>query len=512
MALSSTRTGNHSAQERDESFASIPDLSPVIDRSGKAVSTPSRTTRGLVEEQSLSTACHLDTYKGLLPTKDIPLSNPSSNPHLQSSRPQSPKHPLATIPNPKPSIKMVILPPTEEPAEYNNNYVLYWNNVGNDLNRLVNSIAGPQNEPPTAARALGILHLAIHDAYFALRPDPTGTITTYLTPDNADARFRLPALGTATDARLAVAAAANTVLLQLYTTPSPNISNATTDELTQFMRQAASAFPDLDTLSSSYRFGVDVGMVMLDALAIGPDEADQDSYRPRPGQYRFNDDPTNPIRIVPVDINNPDGPTRAIRVYGAPFYGLTARRIAVQHNIDGVRVDHILADPPVGFGTDDLAEYNATFDELIRQGGATSLNTTIRTPEQTLTGYYWAYDGVNLIGTPVREFNQILRKIAWENRPADPTAEETNADFARLFAIVNVTVADAGIFAWLNKWNFEFWRPLTGIREDTENPQSDPFWLTLSAPSTNSNGSAFKPPFPAYPVAFPRSFVSVSIH
>jgi vanadium chloroperoxidase len=32
---------------------------------------------------------------------------------------------------------MVVLPPTEEPAEYNTNYILYWNNVALDLNRLV---------------------------------------------------------------------------------------------------------------------------------------------------------------------------------------------------------------------------------------------------------------------------------------------------------------------------------------------------------------------------------------
>lgn len=397
-------------------------------------------------------------------------------------------------------VNMVILPPTEEPAEYNSNYILYWNNVALDLNRLVTSIAGPLNGPPAAARALGILHLAINDAYFAIKPDPNGIATTYLTPDSTDPAFRLPDVGTAFDARLSVAAAANTVLLQLYTTRSPDVANATTDQLSQFLKQAADAFPILDTLSSSYRFGVAVGKAMLNLLDIKPGEPGfaQDSYRPMPGIYRFDDDPTNPVRIVPVDVNNPNGPKRAVKIYNAPFYGMSAKRVAVQGVVHGIPTEHVVADPPVGFGTDDVDEYNSSFNQLIREGGAVGLNTTKRTPDRTTTGFYWAYDGANLIGTPPRLFNQILREIAWQKMPAGPTAEETNADFARLFALVNVSLADAGIFAWQEKYCFEFWRPLSGVREDPDSTMADPFWLELGAPATNTNGLAFKPPFPAY--------------
>ncbi len=395
---------------------------------------------------------------------------------------------------------MVVLPPTEEPAEYNINYILYWNNVALDLNRLVTSIAGPQNGPPSAARALGILHLAINDAYFAIKHDPKGVATTYLTPNNTNPAFRLPDVGTAKDPRLSVAAAANTVLLQLYTTRSPNVANATTDQLSQFLKQAASAFPNLDTLSSSYRFGVAVGKAMLDLLDIKPGEPgfDQDSYRPMPGKYRFDDDPTNSVRIVPVDINNPEGPKRAVHVYNAPFYGMSAKRIAVQGVVNGAPTEHIVADPPVGFGINGVTEYNSAFNEIVREGGAVGLNSTKRTPDQTTTGYFWAYDGSNLIGTPLRLFNQILREIAWRRKPAGPTAEQTNADFARLFALVNASLADAGIFAWQEKYCFEFWRPLSGVREDAGNPMVDPFWLELGAPATNTDQLSFKPPFPSY--------------
>lgn len=391
---------------------------------------------------------------------------------------------------------MVVLPPVNEPAEYNQNYILYWNSIALDLNRLVTTLAGPLNGPPGAARVLGILHLAIHDAYFAIET-ASGT-STYLPPSTNPSQPSptLPPVLGATDARQAVAGAANTVLIQQYTTPAPNIATATTLQLTQFLRNAASNFQDLDTLSSSYRFGVAVGNAMLSFLAIKPGEPgfDQDSYRPRPGKYRFDDDPTNPVRIVPVDVNDPTGPKQAVHIYQAPFYGMTAKRVAVQGSVDGAQIEHIIADPP----TNDLAEYYSAFDDIYREGGAQDLNTTRRTPSQTVTGLFWAYDGSNIIGTPPRLFNQIIRKIAFENKPASITDERTNADFARLFAIVNASMADAGIFAWQEKYCFEFWRPLSGVRED-DTPFADPFWLTLGAPETNSNQIAIKPPFPAYP-------------
>ncbi len=394
---------------------------------------------------------------------------------------------------------MVFLPPTEELSEYNSNYILYWNNVALDLNRLVTTLSGPQNGPPSAARALGILHLAINDAYFALKPDPKGVAGTYLSPNNPDPTLRLPSLLGAKDARMAVAGAANTVLLQLYTTRSASIANATTDQLNQYIQQAVNTFHP-DTLSSSYQFGVDIGNAMLNLLDIKPGEIgfNQDSYQPRPGKYRFDDDPTNPVRIIPVDPNNPDGPKRAIKVYQAPFYGMTAKRVAVQGTVNGVPTEHIIADPPVGFGTNDVTEYASAFNDIYREGGAPTLPSTKRTPDQTTTGYFWAYDGSNLMGTPPRLFNQILRKIAWDRKPADATSDQTNADFARLFAIFNVALADAGIFAWQEKYCFEFWRPLSGVREDG-GPMADPFWLTLGAPETNTNMISFKPPFPSYP-------------
>jgi hypothetical protein len=134
-----------------------------------------------------------------------------------------------------------------------------------------------------------------------------------------------------------------------------------------------------------------------------------------------------------------------------------------------------------------------------------------RTPEQTVIGLFWGYDGAAELGTPPRLYNQIVRQvaIAQNNDPAKN---------ARLFAFVNAAMADAGILAWEQKYRYDLWRPVVGIREhdpsmgpaaaeaaNTLPDVGDAGWLPLGAPSTNSDGvrRAFKkngtPHFPAYP-------------
>jgi vanadium chloroperoxidase len=383
---------------------------------------------------------------------------------------------------------MVVLPPNKDDEVYNSNYILYWNYVGLELNRLTHSVAGPQSGPPISARALGILHLAIHDAYFTIKP-VTG-INTYLAAG-------LPTAQHLNDPKAAVAGAAITVLEKLYTQPRAEVSHDATDQLSRLLKQWVDGFSDLESLSPSYRFGVSVGNAILDSLAIKPDEpgADQGPYRPEACRYRFNDDPTNPVKLVPVNPNQPDV-LRAVRQYHAPFYGMTAKRFAVQD-------DHIVADPPVKHdkysSSAEEAEYSDAFQEVIQLGGAPELKSTCRQPNETVGAYFWAYDGANLIGTPPRFYNQILRTVAWCKKQDGPTDENTNAEFARLFALANVAMADAGILCWREKYCHEFWRPLSGVREDSCHPMVNPFWLALGAPSTNTDGISFKPPFPAYP-------------
>jgi hypothetical protein len=84
-------------------------------------------------------------------------------------------------------------------------------------------------------------------------------------------------------------------------------------------------------------------------------------------------------------------------------------------------------------------------------------------------------------------------------------------ELARLFALANVAMADAGIAIWESKYHYDVWRPVTGIRESDEgagptgagdgNPATfgDPGFVPLGAPASNLAGPNFTPPFPAYP-------------
>jgi hypothetical protein len=84
-------------------------------------------------------------------------------------------------------------------------------------------------------------------------------------------------------------------------------------------------------------------------------------------------------------------------------------------------------------------------------------------------------------------------------------------DLARLLALVNVAMADAGIAAWESKYHHNLWRPVTGVREADAgtgptgagdgNPATvgDIAFIPLRAPASNLNGPNFTPPFPSYP-------------
>ncbi|GKZ86658.1 hypothetical protein AnigIFM56816_002069 [Aspergillus niger] len=232
---------------------------------------------------------------------------------------------------------------------------------------------------------------------------PSKGFTTYL---NAG----LPAAQYMDDPKGAVAGAAMTVLKKLYTQPRAEISQNATDQLSQLLKQWVDRFPCLDTLAPSYRFGVSVGNAILDSLDIEPNEpgSDEGQYRPQAGKFRFNDDPTNPVKLVPVNPNQPDV-KRAVHQYHAPIYGITAKRFSVHD-------DHFLADPPVKDGKNSTsyeeAEFSGAFQEVIRLGGAPELFLTCRQSKETAGAYFGAYDSAKLIGTPPRLYNRSLRTLA----------------------------------------------------------------------------------------------------
>jgi hypothetical protein len=87
--------------------------------------------------------------------------------------------------------------------------------------------------------------------------------------------------------------------------------------------------------------------------------------------------------------------------------------------------------------------------------------------------------------TDLAQFWALNYGVAW-NRVATSLVIAHVSDItesARILALVNVAMADAGITAWDSKIAFNFWRPITAIREgdDDTNPdtEGDPGWQPL---------------------------------
>ena len=159
-------------------------------------------------------------------------------------------------------------------------------------------------------------------------------------------------------------------------------------------------------------------------------------------------------------------------------------------------------------------DYAIAFDQVIDMGKSDTTQRDEESRKRALVGIFWGYDGSNKLGTPPRLYNQIVRRISeFDTLPHDKQI--------RILTAINVAMADAGIAAWYWKYEYDFWRPVVGIREADDgfgptgkgdhnhlrSKAGDPFWLPLGAPKSNpvvppvsgAGGSNPTPNFPAYP-------------
>src|SRR2546428_292427 len=104
------------------------------------------------------------------------------------------------------------------------------------------------------------------------------------------------------------------------------------------------------------------------------------------------------------------------------------------------------------------ADYATAYAEAKSVGGDGVFTPTTRTPEQSFIGIFWAYDGTPSLCAPPRLYNQIIVHIADQMHLG-------TADLARLLALANTAMADAGMSIWESKYYYDFWRPVGGICE-----------------------------------------------
>jgi hypothetical protein len=132
--------------------------------------------------------------------------------------------------------------------------------------------------------------------------------------------------------------------------------------------------------------------------------------------------------------------------------------------------------------------YTEDFNEIKEIGSLTSIT---RTPDQTDAAIFWQ-DHLHAF------MNRLFRNLV--------LSRGVNiVDSARLFAMENLAAADAAIGCWNDKYYWQFWRPITAIREaDTDgnpNTEADPPWLPLFDPATPvcNPPALVTPPFPDHP-------------
>ncbi len=302
---------------------------------------------------------------------------------------------------------------------------------------MLNAIRNENTAPPLGSRNLAILHAAIHDAVNAIAPAYKPYLVRVSAPSGASPEA-------------AVVGAAYKCLTDLY----PSQTAAFDDALERFI---ANTPP-----STSRDDGLMVGE-MTAVLILGSRSNDGAStsvpYIPSsvPGAWR-----RTPPFFRPPEL--PQWP------YVAPF----AMTNGAQFRPAGPPALH--------------SERYASDVNQVKQLGAA--NSTNRTPEQTLIARFWS-DFSNTV-TPPGHWNQIAQNIV-TNRSS------SLLDTARLFAVLNIAMADAGICVWDAKYVYNLWRPVTAIQQaDTDNnpdTEADPDWLPLlntpAFPEYVSGHSAF---------------------
>ncbi|MEM9352722.1 MAG: phosphatase PAP2 family protein [Planctomycetota bacterium] len=327
------------------------------------------------------------------------------------------------------------------PSDLRADVVIDWNRVASDVFRDNTSL---QN-PGMASRSMAMMNLAIYDAIAS-------------TTQGADMFYDYgsghSSPGLSSSGAAAVSQAAYTVLSGIYGDQQSTLDAELTAQL--------SLVPDGMAKTDGVALGTMIGQSILTRRAgDGYDSLSQ--YMPTSAPGHWQPDPLNPGQ----------------QAWG-PAWG-EVLPFALQSN------RQFVAPPMPDLGSQ---EYADAYNEVKELG---ALNSTARTDEQTDIGHFWAYDRVGM-GTPHRLFNQALRTIAVQE---GNTVEEN----ASLFAKASVAVADAGIIAWNSKFEYDFWRPVTGIRQGDSDGNdmtaADVDWTPLGAPG-GSSVPDFTPPFPTY--------------
>jgi hypothetical protein len=292
--------------------------------------------------------------------------------------------------------------------------------------------AGAQPATIHPTRSFAMMHAAVYDAVNAI----ARTHSPYAASVNGASRRA------SQDA--AAASAAHDVLVALY----PAFTTTLDAELQQSLAQVS---PGLDRTE-----GIHIGQaVASQILAL----RSQDGSGAEPFPYVFGNAPGDYQTTPP---NFPPQPQFTHWTRVTPF----ALRRAQQFR----------PGPPPPLTSE---RYSSALNEVESAGVA---NSPTATADESLTGRFWN-------GAIQNYWNEIAQTLSVAHHL-------TTAQSARLFALLNLSVADSVIAFYDAKYTYNFWRPVTAIRaaDADANPDTvaDPSWL----PDAGKTG-----PDPSYPGA-----------
>ncbi|MFN0078680.1 MAG: vanadium-dependent haloperoxidase [Prosthecobacter sp.] len=309
-----------------------------------------------------------------------------------------------------------------------------------DWNALALSTMSTSTEAPVMARDLALLHTSIYNAAESIR----GGYQTY-----GFGSYSAPSGGTlGASYEAAMAAAANTVLQSLYSGSS-------------------AAFT---TLYNTQLGAIAGGQAKDDGIAWGISIAnDMLTWRSTDGASSAASTPYSPVGTV----------------------GYWAQTSAAGALLPGWGTVGTFAIPGTGAYMSSLpggsiasylltGQYATDYNQVKDIGSSFSLT---RTSDQTNQAYFWAAGDGTVKTTGM--WNEVAQTAA-------TSAGLVVTDTARLFAAVNVAMADAGITAMATSYDTQFWRPETAIANGDADGNASTDVDAAWAPLINS------PSFPEY--------------
>jgi len=288
--------------------------------------------------------------------------------------------------------------------------------------------------PPIASRALAMVHTAIYDAVNSITQSHQAYELDVVSPPTASKAA-------------AVSAAAAGVLTVLFP-----------DQAATFLAQETAVLAGIQD-GRDETAGTTVGRLAAQAiLTLRANDGSTATSAYQPGSEPGNWQPTPP-----------DSLSAALPHWGSvtPF-GL----VQVQPISDLVGIISI---PEL-----DSAAYTTAYNEAKELGSATS---STRTEDQTQIAKFWS-NGPGT-STPPGALNLMAQQIS---DALDATLEQN----ARLFALLNIAMADAAISVWDAKYETDFWRPVTAIRSGATDGND------LTIEDADWEPLITTPPFPSY--------------